>query len=110
VDEQQQNQSGQQVVAGHQVQQVAAAPQANVAGVPQVTASTKKNFPVLWLVAWLVAWPLGFAIALFGRFVVGVDASELIKTLVNISSALLGIYGLVGWIPFVIVLVLRSKK
>lgn len=74
---------------------------------PQVSAAMeqKKRFPLIWLVVWLAAWPLAFAVALASRILF----SSGTPSLINIFVILVGFYGVIGWIPFVVVLI-RSRR
>jgi hypothetical protein len=70
------------------------------------TSGAKKPFPTLWLVLWLAAWPTALVLSVFTRFMLGGD----IAPIFNIFTILIGLYGVVGWIPFVIVLIARNSK
>lgn len=75
-----------------------------------VTARRSNNLWIKLLVIWLCSWPLSFVITVLARLVFANsdDSVNLINAGVNVLSILLGIYGLMGWVP-VLIVALRNK-
>jgi hypothetical protein len=66
----------------------------------------------MWLIVWLVSLPLAAVIQFVMRFALQdteTNATDGIKMVVNMVSLLMGMYGLLGWIPLVVSLA-RNKR
>lgn len=83
-----------------------------------VQQKNKQNKSKKWFIAsliiWLAALPVTVIVQMILRFLLSGSAdgsADIVQAFINIFSILLGIYGLLGWIPVIILLVIwQSKK
>jgi len=54
-----------------------------------------------YLIFWLAAFPVAFVVSITTR---NLDLPDALRALINIVSLLIGVYGLLGWLPLVFVL------
>lgn len=74
----------------------------------------EKKWFIISLIVWLGALPFTAIAQIIIRFLLTGSSSngaEATQAIVNIFSILLGLYGLLGWIPTVVLLIMwQSKK
>lgn len=70
----------------------------------------KKLF-IVSLVLWLAALPLVALFQIILRFILnGIGSPDAVIAVVNIVSILIGLYGLLGWIPTTVIFIMYLNK
>jgi len=69
-------------------------------------------FLIAFVLDFVAALPVGLLFTFIAAFIFNSNggAASGIRTIVNIIGSLLGLYGLLGWIPFLIVLTKSNKS